>query len=142
MTSGTHENLSGHEGPKGGSDRAFGFVFAFVFGIIGLWPLIRSRSIRVWALVIAAVFLLVALALPRVLHPLNVAWTRFSLVLSRITNPIITGLMFYLIFTPVALVLRVMGKDHLRLKPEPDAGSYWIPRRPPGPPPDTMRNQF
>jgi hypothetical protein len=69
-------------------------------------------------------------------------WTRLAVLISKVTNPIMTGLVFYVLFTPLAVILRLMGKDPLRLKVEPAAKTFWIPRDPPGPAPETMRNQF
>lgn len=89
-----------------------------------------------------AAFLLFALTLPRLLRPLNLLWTRFGQLLSKVTNPIITGVMFYGIFTPAGLVLRLLGKDLLRLKYDRDTETYWIQRDPAGLVPESMRNQF
>ena len=127
---------------RGSSDRSFGFVFAAVFVVVACLPLLRGKPVRLWAFGLGALFLLLALIRPAVLGPANRLWTRLALLLSRVTNPIMTGLMFYLVFTPVAIVLRLMGKDLLRLKSEAAANSFWIPRTPPGPAPETMRNQF
>ena len=104
--------------------------------------MVHKRPLRPWALFVSAAFLLVALAFPRVLHPLNLLWTRFGRLLSKVTNPIITGLMFYVIFTPAGLLLRLFGKDLLRLKYDRSAPSYWIRRDPAGLIPESMRNQF
>jgi hypothetical protein len=76
------------------------------------------------------------------LHTLNLAWTRLGQLIGNVTNPIVMGLMFFLLFAPVAVWLRFFGRDLLRLKPDPSANSYWIPRAPPGPAPETQRNQF
>ncbi|MBI3471788.1 MAG: hypothetical protein HY013_10570 [Candidatus Solibacter usitatus] len=142
MAVATHEDFSRKEAVKGSSDRSFGLVFTAFFGIYGLWPLWKGGAPRLWSLALSGAFLALALIAPAVLHPLNLLWTKLGLLLARITNPIVTGLMFYVIFTPAALAMRLMGKDLLRLRPDPDADSYWIPRQPPGPPPETMRNQF
>lgn len=142
MATSTHESFQREEVLKISSDRSFGLVFAGVFSIIGLWPLIRGGNIRVWALAIAALFLAVALIVPSILHQLNVLWMRLAMLLSKITNPIITGLMFYVVFTPAAFLIRAMGKDLLRLQYNRSAASYWIPRQPPGPPPASMSQQF
>ena len=79
---------------------------------------------------------------PARLQLLNLVWTKFGLLLGRIVNPLVTGLLFFLIVTPAALVSRLLGKDPLSLARDAEALSYWIPRRPPGPPPETMVNQF
>jgi hypothetical protein len=142
MQSSTHESFDRESVPEGSSDRSFGLVFTAFFGLVGLWPLVHKRPIRLWALYVGAAFLLVALARPGVLRPLNVVWTRFGQLLSKVTNPIITGAMFYIVFTPAGLLLRLMGKDLLRLKYDRSATTYWIRRDPAGLIPESMRNQF
>ncbi len=142
LQTGIHEDFSRADSARGSSDRSFGFVFAVVFSLVACLPLLRAKPARPWAFVVSALFLLLALIRPTVLGPANRLWTRLALLLSKITNPIMTGLMFYLVFTPLAIALRLMGKDLLRLKSEPVADSFWIPRNPPGPAPETMRNQF
>ncbi len=87
-------------------------------------------------------FALVFAVLLGVLAPLNRAWARLGLVLHRLTNPLVMAVIFYLAVTPTALVLRLFGKDPLRRRFEPEAESYWIERRPPGPAPESMRHQF
>jgi hypothetical protein len=142
MQSSTHESFDRELVPEGSSDRSFGLVFTAFFALVGVWPLVHRRPLRLWAFFVSAAFLLVALALPRVLHPLNLLWARFGRLLSKVTNPIITGLMFYVIFTPAGLLLRLFGKDLLRLKYDRSATSYWIRRDPAGLVPESMRNQF
>ena len=138
----THERLVREEKVQGSSNRAFGVVFTVVFAIIGLWPLIGDGTVRVWSLAISLTFLALALLWPVVLTPLNRLWTRFGLLLHHIVNPIIMGLLFYLVVTPTGLVMRMLGKDLLRLRFDPQAKSYWIERQPPGPAPETMKDQF
>jgi hypothetical protein len=142
MQSSTHESFDREPVSEGSSDRSFGLVFTAFFALVGVWPLVHKRPLRLWAFFVSAAFLLVALAIPRVLHPLNVLWTRFGRLLSEVTNPIITGLMFYVIFTPAGILLRLFGKDLLRLKYDRSATSYWIRRDPAGLIPESMRNQF
>lgn len=140
-SSGFHENLEGplHEGP---SDRSFGLTFVAFFVLVGLLPMVHHKQPRVWALVASGIFLLATFACPSVLKPLNLLWSKFGLLLSRITNPIVTGLMFYLFFTPASLILRSLGKDPLRIKFDPAGKTYWITRTPSGPTPESMRHQF
>lgn len=133
----------GHSGPvQMGSERSFGIVFAVVFAIIGLWPLKAGADMRLWALGLAALFLIVALAAPKLLKPLNLLWFKFGLLLHKIMTPLIMGLLFFLTVTPVGMLMRATGKDPMRLKRDPAATSYWITRDPPGPQPDSMKNQF
>jgi len=130
------------EAVRRSSNRTFGLVFAVFFAIVAVLPLLRGHSLRRWALPFSALFLLTALAAPRVLAPLNRAWTALGALLHAVVNPIVLGLLFYLVFTPFGWVLRRMGKDFLRLRAAPDAPTYWIPRDPPGPPPESMSRQF
>lgn len=125
-----------------GSDRSFGIVFCVVFAVIGLYPLLGGGDVRLWSLGLAAAFLLVALVRPGLLAPLNRWWLKFGLLLGRIVSPLAMGLVFFLVMTPTGLIMRLLGKDLLRLRLEPAAESYWIERRPPGPAPETMTHQF
>ena len=99
---------------------------------------------RIWPcmLLVAAFFTLAALLYPVLLGPLNKAWFKFGLLLHKVINPIILGLVFYGAVLPTSLVARALGKDLLRLKLQPKAESYWIARQPPGPAPNTMTDQF
>lgn len=137
-----HEDLSRHIDVQPSSNREFGLVIAAVFTVIGLWPLIRHGRPRLWCLVLAASFALFALAAPRVLSPFNRVWTALAVLLNRIMNPVATGVIFFLAFLPVALIMRAMKKDPLRLALDPAAGTYWIKRDPPGPLADSMLDQF
>jgi len=137
-----HEDLTRHEEITGSSDRSFGIVFAAFFALVGVAPVVRGHSARVWALGLCAVFLSVALVRPRVLHPLNRLWTALGLILHAVVNPIVLGLLFFATITPMGIVTRWLGKDSLRLRRDPEDLTYWIERRPPGPAPETMPNQF
>jgi hypothetical protein len=137
-----HEDLSRDQIVEGSSDRSFGLVFAAVFLVIAGWPLIHSESPRWWAAGIAVLFALVAWLKPSVLARSNRLWTKFGLLLGKIVSPIALGILFYGVITPIGAVMRLSGMDPLRLKLSADENSYWIPRKPPGPPPDSMTNQF
>ncbi|MDP6390627.1 MAG: SxtJ family membrane protein [Alphaproteobacteria bacterium] len=137
-----HEDLARHHAVETSSDRSFGLVFAAVFAVIGLWPLVDGGAPRWWAIGVAAAVAAAAALRPAVLAPLNRLWTRFGLLLHRIVNPLVMGLLFFLVVTPTGLLMRLFGKDLLRLRRDAAAASYWIERDPPGPAPDTMKNQF
>jgi predicted membrane metal-binding protein len=142
-TEGFHESFGGRHEVQGSSDRSFGLVFMAFFAIVGLWPLFgEARHLRPWALIASGTFGLVALLFPRILAPLNKLWMRFGLLLQKVVSPIVLGVLFFLVITPFALIIRALGKDLLRLRWEKAVQTYWIPRQPPGPPPETMRNQF
>lgn len=136
------EDLKREEAIDIGSDRSFGFVFCAVFMIIGLWPLLKHGPVRIWALVLAAIFLVIALVAPKLLAPLNRVWMKFGLLLAAVISPIFLGILFYLVFLPMGLVMRLVGNDALKLKLDRDARSYWVDRDPPGPPPGSINNQF
>ncbi len=126
-----------------GSDRSFAWVFTGFFAIVGLAPVFFSGGgPRLWAVATAGVFLGLGLVVPAVLHPLNVLWMRFGALLNRIVSPLVLGLLFFVTVTPIGLLMRWLGNDLLRLKYDKAATSYWIDRDPPGPPPETMTNQF
>lgn len=138
----THESFAREEEVKGSSEKAFGIVFAVVFLIIGLLPLLHGNPLRWWSLGVAAVFLALAFAAPKTLAPLNRLWMKFGLLLHAVVNPVVMAFLFFSTVTPIALILRVLGKDPLHLRLDPDARTYWIDRTPPGPAPDTMPRQF
>lgn len=138
-----HHEAFGHDGPsKRGSDRSFGIVFAVIFMVIALLPLWHEEAPRVWALILAAAFLGVALMRPALLSPLNRVWLTFGALLHRIVSPVVMAGVFYLMVTPIGLLMRILGKRPIPLRFDRDRSSYWIEREPPGPAPDTMKNQF
>jgi hypothetical protein len=125
-----------------GSERGFGIVFAVVFAIIALWPLIHWEAPRLWAAAIAAIFLAIAFVRPALLRPLNVLWFKFGLLLSKIVTPVIMALVYATTVVPTGFLLRLKGKNLLGLKRDPDTKSYWVTRESPGPSPGTMKRQF
>ena len=137
-----HEDYGRKEAVKTGSDRSFGIVFAVVFTVIGLWPLAGNGDVRLWALGVGSAFALAALVAPASLKPLNRLWFRFGLLLHRVVNPLVMGLLFFVTITPMAWGLRLMGKDLLHRRFDGEAATYWIERQPPGPEPKSMKYQF
>ncbi|SRR5258706_12172150 len=135
-----HEDFRRTEPVRGSSDRAFGLIVGGVLATIGVTPLIKGNAPRWPAVVAAAILLLLALIRPSMLHRANLLWTRLGLLLNRLVSPIVIGAMYYLVFTPLGLLLRRLGKDPLRLRFDRNAASYWIHREPPTP--DSMANQF
>lgn len=117
-------------------------MFAAVFALVAFWPLIHGHAVRWWSVGVAVLFLLVALLKPAWLSHLNKAWTRFGLLLSAVVSPIALGVLFFVVITPIGLLMRLTGKDPLRLKFDRSAESYWIRREPPGPKPDSLTQQF
>jgi len=137
-----HESYARDEAIHSSPNRTFGLLFAGIFALIGLLPPLFGGVARLWAIVVAGVFLLAALAFPGLLAPLNRLWMRFGLLLHRLVSPIVLGIMFFGVITPIGLVMRLFGKDPLRLQLDKAARSYWIERTPPGPAPETFKDQF
>lgn len=129
----------GHTEVKMGSERGFAQVFAVVFVIIGAWPLWDGAAPRYWLFGVAAAILALGYFAPSILRPLNWVWFKFGMLLGAVVAPLVMALVFFVVVTPMALIAKLVGKDPLRRRREPDADSYWIRRdSAPGP----MRNQF
>jgi len=137
-----HEDLSRDQEVEGSSDRSFGVVFAIVFFLIAAWPLMDGATPRWWAGAIGVVFAIVTVVKPTLLAGLNRLWLKFGILLGKVVSPIALGILFFGVLAPIGVLMRLVGKDPLRLKHDAAAASYWIPRKPPGPPPDSMTNQF
>ena len=112
---------------KNGSRRSFGILFFIVFLIIGLWPLYHSDPIRLWSIIVAVIFLILGLLNSRILSPFNKAWMKFGELLGKIIAPIVMLTVFFVILTPLSLVVRIFKKDLLNLKFSKEK-SYWITR--------------
>lgn len=137
-----HEDFARQDSVTQGSDRAFGFVMTGVSGLLAAINLWHAGRIWPWMGLICAGFLVASLVRPSVLTPLNRLWFKLGLFLHTIVNPIVMGLLFYFAVLPTGLVMRLMGKDLLRLGLDRHSESYWIVRQPPGPQPEAMRDQF
>ena len=123
------------------SPRSFGFLFTLVFTLTGLTPWLRGAPVRLWAIAVAGVIGLIALAAPRVLIPLSRLWLRLGLAMHRVVNPLVMGALFYLVVTPFGLVRQALGKGLTpRLIKDPKASTYWIDRA--GQPASRMDQQF
>ena len=137
-----HENLQRSQDVEGSSDRGFGLVFTALFLIIGCWPLLYGESPRWWSFGVAAMLAAIAAFKPALLARPNALWTKLGVLLGNVVGPIAVGILFFGVVTPLGVIMRLTGKDPLRLKLDRGAGSYWILREPPGPPPKSMKNQF
>ena len=123
---------------KIGSNRNFGIVFFIVFLIIALYPLLNNENIRYWSLIISLIFLVLGLINSKILTPFNKLWFKFGIILGKIISPIVMGIIFFLVVTPIGFIMRVLGKDLLNLKYSKDK-SYWIEKNGPK---SKMKNQF
>ena len=112
---------------KIGSNKSFGIVFFLFFLIVSIFPLFKDGNIRIWPLVIAITFLILAQLNSKILTPLNKTWFKFGILLGSFVSPIVMGIVFFAIVTPTSLVMRVLGKNLLNLKKD-NKKTYWIAR--------------
>ena len=109
------------------SNRSFGIVFFVVFFIIGIYPILNDGDIRLWSIFISLIFLLLGIKNSRSLTPLNIIWFKFGMFLGKIVSPLIIGLIFFLVVTPTGIIMKILGKDLLKLRKN-NKKSYWIDR--------------
>ena len=122
-----------------GSNKNFGLVFFIVFLLIAIWPLLGGGSIRVSSLLVSLIFLILGLMNSKLLSPLNKIWFKFGLLLGSIISPIIMGIIFFLVITPIGIFMKLLGKDLLNSKYDNKKKSYWINRDKTK---STMKQQF
>jgi len=120
------------------SNRSFGIVFFIVFILIAFYPLINQQEIRIWSVLISLLFLILGIINSKILTPLNKVWFKFGIFLGKIISPIVMGLIFFLVVTPIAFLMRMLNKDLLNLKFSKN-NSYWIEKTDPK---SSMKNQF
>jgi hypothetical protein len=123
---------------KIGSNRSFGIVFFIVFIVIALWPILNNQDIRFWSLIVSVIFLVLGILNSKFLNPLNILWFKFGLFLGKIISPIIMGVLFFVVVTPIAILLRVFRKDVLSLKKN-TSDTYWKKKSDYD---SSMKNQF
>ena len=123
---------------KLGSNKSFGIVFFIVFLLISFYPLINNENIRLWSLTLSLIFLVLGILNSKILTPLNKLWFKFGIFLGKVISPLIMGIIFFLVVTPIGLTMRLLGKDLLNLKYS-DIKSYWIEKSDQK---STMKNQF
>ena len=123
---------------KIGSNRSFGIVFFILFLLIALYPMINSEGIRMWSIIVSLIFLVLGLLDSKILTPLNKIWFKFGMLLGIIISPLIMGIIFFLVVTPIGLIMRILGKDLVNLKYNNNK-TYWIEKTGPK---SKMKNQF
>lgn len=124
---------------KIGSEKGFGVVFAIVFSLIGLYPLVVGDGVRLWALIAALLFVLLAYLAPKALSVPNKIWFKFGMALGNIVSPIVMAVVYFIAVMPIGLIFKLMKKDLLQERLYKNAKSYWIERsQPVGP----MKKQF
>lgn len=137
-----HEDMRREGDFKVGSDRNFGIVFAVAFGLIAAFSWLRGGQNWILWSIGSSIFVSLAILYPRSLTPLNRVWMKLGIVLFHITNPIMLAFLYYACITPIGIAMRLMGKDLLNLKSDPASKTYWILRKPPGPDPESLKNQY
>ena len=120
------------------SNRSFGIVFFIVFLLIAFYPLLKGNDLRIWSLVISFVFLVLGLINSKILTPLNRLWFKFGLLLGRFISPLVMGIIFFVVVTPIGIMMRLLKKDLLNLKYNKKE-TYWIDKSGPK---SKMKNQF
>jgi predicted membrane metal-binding protein len=122
------------------TNKNFGLVFFVVFFLIFIEPIIRNDELRYWSLIVSIIFLILGLINSKILSPLNKIWFQFGLLIGKLVSPIIMGLVFFLVVTPTSLLLRLFGKDILKIKKKKKSEkSYWLEKSGKT---TTMKNQF
>jgi len=120
------------------SNRSFGIVFFVVFLLIAVIPLANSEDLRIWSLIISLIFLILGLLKSKILTPLNRLWFKFGIFLGKIVSPLVMGVIFFFVVTPIGLIMKILRKDLLNLKYNLNK-SYWIEKSDPK---SKMKNQF
>ena len=121
------------------SNRSFGILFFIVFFTISLWPLISRGDIIYWALIASLIFLVLGVLNSKLLTPLNKLWIKFGIFLGAIVSPIVMGIIYFIILTPIGALMRFLGKDLLKINKSKSLTTYWINRDKQK---NTMKKQF
>jgi len=137
-----HENLVRIDENAAPSNRRFGLSIGAACWIIAVIRVATGHGHWEWFLAGGFLPILFAIAWPDVLAPFNRLWLRLGLALEKVVNPVVMSLLFVSAIVPIGLVLRLFGKDLLRLRPSPNAGSYWVAREPTGAAIETMKKPF
>ena len=123
---------------KIGSNRNFGIVFFIVFLLISLYPLLNQESLRIWSLIFSLIFLILGIINSKILTPLNKAWFKFGILLGKIISPLVMGLIFFFVVTPIGILMKILRKDLLNLRFNQNK-TYWVEKTEQK---SKMKNQF
>ena len=121
------------------SNKSFGFVFFVIFIAIALWPLLKDDNIRIWSVILSIIFLILGLLNSKILTPLNKLWIRFGILLGKIVSPVVMGIVYFGVVTPIGLIMKLFGKDILNLKIDKNKNTYWSSKSKIA---SKMKNQF
>ena len=120
------------------NNKSFGILFFIVFLLIATWPVLDAGSVRVWSLSISIIFLVLGIVNSKILTPLKKVWIKLGEILGKVIAPIVMGLIYFVIITPIGILIRLLGKDLLNIKYNKNK-SYWIKREKKI---NTMKRQF
>lgn len=138
----THETVVREEKVEPGSDRNFGLIVGGILVCVGIFQYINESGLYQWFLIPGSGLVVLGLIAPTSLHLLNVGWMKLGLLLGRVVTPVVMFIVYVTSIVPIGLILRLFGKDVLALRLRREEPSYWIERQPPGPPPESLDNQF
>lgn len=130
--------------PTPAFNRSFGWLLALMGGVLAAYTYWKHGPFH-WVIVgalLACVAALFAVVAPHLLSPLSRIWMALGLLIGKVVNPIVFGVMFFCLITPIGWVARLRGRDALRLKTQPHSGSHWVDRSPPGPAAESFKNQY
>lgn len=131
MTGQSHETLASFRKVSASSNRKFGLTIGIILMVVSIMPTVLHRHpLRLWLLALGVMVFVAGWLAPALLGPLNRVWFKFGLLLGRVTNPIVMGVLFFAVLTPIGWLLRITGHDLLRLRADAKAESYWINRDP------------
>lgn len=139
MINNQYNNLGNDKLP---SDKSFGLLFSAIFIVISIFPLVDGGSLRLWAMPISALFLVISIIRPATLHMLNVAWFRLGRLLGHVVGPVFMAAMYFIVITPIGIMMRLSGSNSLALRRDPTCRSYWIERTPAKFSADSMRRPY
>ena len=120
------------------TNRNFGLTFFIVFLIVSIWPLLYNEQIRIWSIIVGFIFLILGLINSKILTPLNKIWFKFGIILGKLVSPVVMGIVFFFVVTPISIIMKIFGKDLLNLKYN-NQKSYWLEKSGPK---SKMKNQF
>jgi len=124
---------------KTSSNKSFGLVFFVIFMTIALWPLLNDENIRFWSIIVSIIFLILGLFNSKILTPFNKLWMRLGIFLGAIVSPIVMGIVYFAVITPIGLIMKLFGKDVLNLKIDKNKNTYWTLKKKI---PSKMKDQF
>tara|TARA_B100001996_G_scaffold148496_1_gene113066 strand:+ start:59 stop:451 length:393 start_codon:yes stop_codon:yes gene_type:complete len=124
---------------KTSSNKSFGLVFFVIFMTIALWPLLNDENIRIWSVIVSIIFLILGLFNSKILTPFNKLWMRLGILLGAIVSPIVMGIVYFAVITPIGLIMKLFGKDVLNLKIDKNKNTYWTLKKKI---PSKMKDQF